>query len=53
MLRLPSWPFHISFISALSSISDHTKYVGKSAGHEQDVKFSEDGETIVEGKDVD
>lgn len=32
---------------------DHTKYVGKSAGHEQDVKFSEDGEKVLEGSDVD
>lgn len=31
---------------------DHTKYVGKSAGHENDVKFSEDGESVVEGKDL-
>ena len=28
---------------------DHTKYVGKSAGHAQDVKFSEDGEKVLEG----
>lgn len=32
--------------------ADHTKYVGKSAGHKHDVKFSEDGETVVEGEDV-
>ncbi|KIP06211.1 hypothetical protein PHLGIDRAFT_107263 [Phlebiopsis gigantea 11061_1 CR5-6] len=37
----------------LAAYGNHTKYVGKSAGHEQDVKFSEDGETIVEGEDVD
>ncbi|PIL22481.1 hypothetical protein GSI_15169 [Ganoderma sinense ZZ0214-1] len=32
---------------------DHTKYVGKSAGHKHDVKFSEDGEYLIEGADID
>jgi len=31
----------------------HTKYVGRSIGHKDNVKFSEDGETVVEGTDVD
>jgi len=36
----------------LAAYGHHTKYVGKSAGHKHDVKFSDDGETIVEGEDV-
>ncbi|TCD62673.1 hypothetical protein EIP91_006566 [Steccherinum ochraceum] len=36
----------------LAAYGHHTKYVGKSAGHEKDVKFSDDGETVVEGEDV-
>lgn len=36
-----------------SGIADHTKYIGKSAGHKHDVKFSEDGEAVIEGEDVD
>ncbi|KAH9846369.1 Thioesterase/thiol ester dehydrase-isomerase [Lenzites betulinus] len=36
----------------LAAYGHHTKYVGKSAGHENDVKFSEDGESVIEGKDV-
>lgn len=32
---------------------DHTKYIGKSIGHESDVKFSEDGERVLEGEDLD
>ncbi|ETW81712.1 hypothetical protein HETIRDRAFT_317991 [Heterobasidion irregulare TC 32-1] len=31
----------------------HTKYIGKSINHEENVKFSEDGETVIDGKDVD
>ncbi|KDR82816.1 hypothetical protein GALMADRAFT_220815 [Galerina marginata CBS 339.88] len=33
----------------------HTKYVGRSSSHANNVKFSEDGETVIEGidKDVD
>ncbi|TFK17407.1 thioesterase thiol ester dehydrase-isomerase [Coprinopsis marcescibilis] len=31
----------------------HTKYVGKSSSHHDNVKFSEDGETVVEGQDID
>ncbi|KAH6912824.1 thioesterase thiol ester dehydrase-isomerase [Coprinopsis sp. MPI-PUGE-AT-0042] len=30
----------------------HTKYVGKSSSHENNVKFSEDGEKVIEGNDV-
>ncbi|EPT05301.1 hypothetical protein FOMPIDRAFT_1021575 [Fomitopsis schrenkii] len=37
----------------LAAYGHHTKYVGKSAGHEHDVKFSEDGETVLEGQDLD
>ncbi|KAI0771387.1 Thioesterase/thiol ester dehydrase-isomerase [Irpex lacteus] len=37
----------------LAAYGHHTKYVGKSIGHEQDVKFSEDGEKVIEGQDVD
>ncbi len=35
------------------SFADHTKYIGKSAGHKHDVKFSDDGESVVEGEDID
>ncbi|KAF9556755.1 thioesterase thiol ester dehydrase-isomerase [Agrocybe pediades] len=31
----------------------HTKYVGRSSAHDENVKFSEDGERVTEGKDVD
>ena len=31
----------------------HTKYIGKSSSGSDNVKFSEDGETVIEGKDVD
>ncbi|OJA10369.1 hypothetical protein AZE42_08713 [Rhizopogon vesiculosus] len=31
----------------------HTKYVGKSSSDPNSVKFSEDGENVIEGKDVD
>ncbi|KAF8899725.1 HotDog domain-containing protein [Mucidula mucida] len=31
----------------------HTKYVGKSGVHENNVKLSDDGETVLEGKDLD
>ncbi|KAI0755040.1 Thioesterase/thiol ester dehydrase-isomerase [Daedaleopsis nitida] len=37
----------------LAAYGHHTKYVGKSAGHKNDVKFSEDGERVIEGADVD
>ncbi|KZV73761.1 Thioesterase/thiol ester dehydrase-isomerase [Peniophora sp. CONT] len=37
----------------LAAYGTHTKYVGKSAGHEYDVKLSEDGEAVLEGKDID
>ncbi|KZT09125.1 Thioesterase/thiol ester dehydrase-isomerase [Laetiporus sulphureus 93-53] len=46
----------IDFFNAsgqLAAYGHHTKYIGKSIGHENDVKFSEDGEAIIEGKDVD
>ncbi|KAI0769004.1 Thioesterase/thiol ester dehydrase-isomerase [Trametes elegans] len=36
----------------LAAYGHHTKYIGRSAGHENDVKFSEDGERVIEGKDV-
>ncbi|KAF9475648.1 thioesterase thiol ester dehydrase-isomerase [Pholiota conissans] len=29
----------------------HTKYIGKSSSHSENVKFSEDGETVLEGED--
>ena len=38
--------------SPRSFCADHTKYIGKSIGHKDDVKFSEDGETVLEGADV-
>ncbi|PPR08164.1 hypothetical protein CVT24_012128 [Panaeolus cyanescens] len=31
----------------------HTKYVGRSSSHPENVKFSEDGETVIEGVDHD
>jgi len=37
----------------LVAYGHHTKYIGKSSSHEKNVKFSEDGETIAEGKDID
>ncbi|KAF8895507.1 hypothetical protein BD779DRAFT_1434002, partial [Infundibulicybe gibba] len=30
----------------------HTKYIGKSSSHANNVKFSEDGERVVEGEDL-
>ncbi|THH29113.1 hypothetical protein EUX98_g5077 [Antrodiella citrinella] len=36
----------------LAAYGHHTKYVGKSAGYEKDVKFSDDGETVIEGQDL-
>ncbi|TFK40796.1 HotDog domain-containing protein [Crucibulum laeve] len=30
----------------------HTKYVGKSSSHPSNIKFSEDGEKVIEGDDV-
>lgn len=42
-----SWTLTTGFGSA-----DHTKYIGRSGGHKEDVKFSEDGESVVEGEDV-
>lgn len=39
-------------LTAAFGFADHTKYIGKSAGHKHDVKFSEDGETVVEGEDI-
>ncbi|KAH8104766.1 Thioesterase/thiol ester dehydrase-isomerase [Cristinia sonorae] len=36
----------------LAAYGHHTKYVGKSAGHAKDVKFSEDGESVIEGEDI-
>ncbi|KAJ6559178.1 HotDog domain-containing protein [Mycena vulgaris] len=37
----------------LLAYGHHTKYVGKSSEHPKNVKFSEDGEVVIEGKDVD
>jgi len=37
----------------LVAYGHHTKYIGKSLIHEKNVKFSEDGQTVVEGKDID
>ncbi|EKM51850.1 uncharacterized protein PHACADRAFT_127797 [Phanerochaete carnosa HHB-10118-sp] len=37
----------------LAAYGHHTKYIGKSAGHKHDVKFSEDGEKVLEGEDID
>ncbi|THH19217.1 hypothetical protein EW146_g1920 [Bondarzewia mesenterica] len=37
----------------LVAYGHHTKYIGKSIHHSDNVKFSEDGEKIVAGKDVD
>ncbi|KAH9179112.1 Thioesterase/thiol ester dehydrase-isomerase [Lactarius sanguifluus] len=37
----------------LVAYGTHTKYVGRSIGHSEDVKFSSDGEKVIEGKDVD
>ncbi|KAI0333650.1 Thioesterase/thiol ester dehydrase-isomerase [Cubamyces sp. BRFM 1775] len=37
----------------LAAYGHHTKYVGKSVGHKNDVKFSEDGERVIEGEDID
>ncbi|KAF9533135.1 thioesterase thiol ester dehydrase-isomerase [Crepidotus variabilis] len=35
----------------LVAYGSHTKYIGKSSVHANNVKFSEDGETVVEGED--
>ncbi|KAI0304519.1 Thioesterase/thiol ester dehydrase-isomerase [Multifurca ochricompacta] len=37
----------------LVAYGTHTKYIGRSIGHGENVKFSQDGEKVVEGKDVD
>ncbi|KAJ7366888.1 HotDog domain-containing protein [Mycena albidolilacea] len=36
----------------LLAYGHHTKYVGKSSQHPDNVKFSEDGETVIEGEDL-
>ncbi|KZP33677.1 hypothetical protein FIBSPDRAFT_312896 [Athelia psychrophila] len=36
----------------LVAYGKHTKYVGKTQDHENNVKFSVDGETVVEGQDL-
>ncbi|KAH7885012.1 thioesterase thiol ester dehydrase-isomerase [Phlebopus sp. FC_14] len=36
----------------LVAYGTHTKYVGKSSSHPQNVKFSEDGEQVMEDNDV-
>ncbi|TFY73551.1 hypothetical protein EWM64_g10462 [Hericium alpestre] len=37
----------------LVAYGTHTKYVGRSNGHADNIKFSEDGEEVIEGEDVD
>jgi len=37
----------------LVAYGHHTKYISKSSSHENNVKFSKDGQTVVEGSDVD
>ncbi|KAJ6585004.1 HotDog domain-containing protein [Mycena capillaripes] len=37
----------------LLAYGHHTKYVGKSSEHPKNVKFSEDGEVVIEGEDID
>ncbi|KAI9465619.1 Thioesterase/thiol ester dehydrase-isomerase [Lactarius psammicola] len=37
----------------LVAYGTHTKYVGRSIGHSENVKFSQDGEKVLEGNDVD
>ncbi|KAJ7459873.1 HotDog domain-containing protein [Mycena latifolia] len=37
----------------LLAYGHHTKYVGKSSVHPKNVKFSEDGEVVIEGEDLD
>ncbi|KAI0320517.1 Thioesterase/thiol ester dehydrase-isomerase [Amylostereum chailletii] len=37
----------------LVAYGTHTKYVGKSSGHPDNIKLSEDGEMVIEGKHVD
>ncbi|KAE8233029.1 hypothetical protein CF326_g1931 [Tilletia indica] len=36
----------------LLSYGSHTKFVGKAHGHEENVEFSADGESVVKGKKV-
>ncbi|KAJ7175875.1 thioesterase thiol ester dehydrase-isomerase [Mycena filopes] len=36
----------------LVAYGHHTKYVGKSSGDPNNVKFSEDGEVVLEGEDI-
>jgi len=36
----------------LVAYGTHTKYIGKAVGHTENVKFSQDGEKVVDGKDV-
>ncbi|KAG6909140.1 hypothetical protein DXG01_001892 [Tephrocybe rancida] len=37
----------------LVAYGHHTKYIGKSSSHPQNIKFSEDGKVVIEGEDVD
>ncbi|KAJ6613313.1 HotDog domain-containing protein [Mycena sp. CBHHK59/15] len=37
----------------LLAYGHHTKYVGKSSVHPKNVTFSEDGEVVIEGEDLD
>jgi acyl-coenzyme A thioesterase 13 len=36
----------------LVAYGHHTKYIGKSASHEKNVIFSEDGENVIQGEDI-
>ncbi|KIM19540.1 hypothetical protein M408DRAFT_205137 [Serendipita vermifera MAFF 305830] len=36
----------------LVAFGSHTKFVGKTVNHPKNVKFSADGETVVEGEDI-
>jgi len=38
---------------ALVAYGHHTKYIGKSSGHPRNVKFTDDGETVIEGEVID
>jgi len=37
----------------LVAYGHHTKYVGKSSIHEKNIKFSEDGQSVVDGEEID
>ena len=35
---------------ALLAYGSHTKFIGKASGHPENIKFDEDGEQVLEGK---